>query len=67
LLSTNTPWAVTKQVLLETVGNYGGYDPNVVEVAICGLRRKLESHGPRVIQTVRGTGYAARATPASPG
>ena len=67
VLLRNTPWVVTKQVLLETVWNYGGYDPNVVEVAICGLRRKLESHGPRVIQTVRGLGYAARATPSSPG
>jgi hypothetical protein len=67
VLLRNTPWVVTKQVLLETVWNYGGYDPNVVEVAICGLRRKLESHGPRVIQTVRGLGYVARATPSSPG
>jgi hypothetical protein len=66
VLLRNTPWVVTKQLLLETVWNYGGYDPNVVEVAISGLRRKLESHGPRVIQTIRGLGYAARPQPPPP-
>jgi hypothetical protein len=60
VLIRNQPRVVTKQFLLDTVWDYGGYDPNVVEVAICSLRRKLESHGPRVIQTVRGLGYSAR-------
>jgi hypothetical protein len=60
VLIRNRPRVVTKQFLLETVWDYGGYDPNVVEVAICGLRRKLERHGPRVIQTIKGLGYAVR-------
>ncbi len=30
---------------------------NTLEVHIVELRRKLESHGPRLIQTVRGRGY----------
>lgn len=60
VLLRNQPRVVTKRALLESVWDYTGYDPNVVEVAISGLRRKLESHGPRVIQTIRGLGYAAR-------
>lgn len=60
VLIRNHPRVITKQLLLETVWDYGGYDPNVVEVAICGLRRKLERHGPRVIQTIKGLGYAVR-------
>jgi two-component system copper resistance phosphate regulon response regulator CusR len=30
---------------------------NTLEVHIMGLRRKLEAHGPRLIQTIRGRGY----------
>ncbi len=30
---------------------------NTLEVHVMELRRKLEAHGPRVIQTVRGRGY----------
>ena len=33
------------------------YDPNIVEVHVSGLRRKLESRGPRIVHTVRGLGY----------
>lgn len=36
---------------------YDNYDPNVVEVHVSALRKKLENHGPRVIDTVRGIGY----------
>ena len=50
-----------KARLLALVWDYEHYDPNVVEVHISALRRKLESHGPRVIQTVRGVGYVLRA------
>ena len=39
---------------------------NVVEVAVCGLRRKIDAPGaPSRIQTVRGTGYLLR-VPAGP-
>ena len=30
---------------------------NTLEVHVMELRRKLEAHGPRVIQTLRGRGY----------
>jgi DNA-binding response OmpR family regulator len=41
-------------------GDYYG-ESNVLEVAISGLRRALESNGePRLIHTVRGVGYALR-------
>jgi DNA-binding response OmpR family regulator len=36
--------------------NYDGLS-NTLEVHIMELRRKLEAHGPRVIQTLRGRGY----------
>jgi DNA-binding response OmpR family regulator len=49
-----------KARLLALVWDYEHYDPNVVEVHISALRRKLEAHGPRVIQTVRGVGYVLR-------
>ncbi len=35
---------------------YDGYS-NTLEVHVKELRRKLEAHGPRVIQTLRGRGY----------
>ncbi|MFT5285650.1 MAG: two-component system copper resistance phosphate regulon response regulator CusR [Planctomycetota bacterium] len=38
---------------------------NVVEVVIARLRRKLERHGSRMINTVTGTGYRLIATPSS--
>ena len=48
---------LSKHQLLTQVWGYGAYDPNVVEVHISALRRKLEAHGPRVLHTVRGLGY----------
>ncbi|MEJ7650016.1 MAG: response regulator transcription factor [Nakamurella sp.] len=48
---------VTKTQLLTAVWGYDGFDPNVVEVHISAVRRKLEQHGPRMLHTVRGTGY----------
>ncbi len=38
---------------------------NTLEVHVMELRRKLEAHGPRVIQTVRGRGYMYESPPAS--
>lgn len=41
---------------------------NTLDVYVMYLRRKLESHGgPRLIQTVRGTGYSLRSTIVSSG
>jgi DNA-binding response OmpR family regulator len=48
---------LSKSQLLTQVWGYDAYDPNVVEVHISALRRKLEAHGPRVIHTVHGLGY----------
>jgi len=52
--------AVSKEELLTQVWGYGSYDPNLVEVRISSLRRKLEACGPRIIQTTRGHGYTIR-------
>jgi two-component system, OmpR family, response regulator len=48
---------LSKPQLLSQVWGYDAYDPNVVEVHVSALRRKLEAHGPRVIRTVHGLGY----------
>jgi two-component system, OmpR family, response regulator len=48
---------LSKAQLLTQVWGYEAYDPNVVEVHISALRRKLEAHGPRIVDTVRGIGY----------
>ncbi len=52
---------LSRTQLLSMVWGFEDYDENVVEVYVSSLRRKLEEHGPRLIQTVRGVGYAARA------
>jgi DNA-binding response OmpR family regulator len=49
--------ALSKDQLLTQVWGYDAYDPNLVEVHISALRRKLEANGPRLIHTVRGIGY----------
>ena len=48
---------LSKHQLLTQVWGYDEYDPNLVEVHISALRRKLEAHGPRILHTVRGLGY----------
>jgi len=51
---------VSKAELLTQVWGYGSYDPNLVEVRISSLRRKLETDGPRLVRTVHGHGYTVR-------
>ena len=51
---------VSKAELLTQVWGYGSYDPNLVEVRIGSLRRKLEAAGPRILHTVHGHGYTLR-------
>ncbi len=51
---------VPKAQLLYDVWGYRDQDDNVVEVHVSSLRRKLEAHGPRIINTVRGYGYVLR-------
>lgn len=48
---------VSASQILNAVWGYDAYDPNLVQVHVSGLRRKLEAHGPRILQTVRGIGY----------
>jgi two-component system OmpR family response regulator len=53
---------VTRVQLLEKVWDMS-FDPetNVIDAHVSNLRKKLEHHGdPRVLQTVRGAGYALR-------
>jgi len=52
---------LSKHQLLTQVWGYDAYDPNLVEVHVSALRRKLELQGPRILETVRGLGY--RLTP----
>lgn len=47
--------------ILNAVWGYDAYDPNLVQVHVSGLRRKLEAHGPRILHTVRGIGYRLQA------
>jgi two-component system response regulator MprA len=53
---------LTREQLLERVWGYeADADTNVVEVHVGHLRQKLEAGGgPRLIQTIRGIGYALR-------
>ncbi len=51
---------LSKEVLLDRVWGYD-FDENVVEVYVKQLRQKLEAEGePRLIHTIRGTGYVLR-------
>jgi two-component system OmpR family response regulator len=54
---------VSKTQILTAVWGYEDYDQNLVEVHVSALRRKLESHGPRLVHTVRGLGYVLRVAP----
>jgi two-component system, OmpR family, response regulator len=51
---------VSKNQILTQVWGYDAYDPNLVEVHLSALRRKLEAHGPRIVHTSRGLGYTLR-------
>jgi two-component system OmpR family response regulator len=53
--------ALTRTQLLEHVWDYDfGGDARVLETYVSYLRKKLDAHGPSVIHTVRGVGYALR-------
>jgi two-component system OmpR family response regulator len=51
---------LSKQRLLSVVWGFDEFDPNLVEVYVSSLRRKLEAHGPRLLHTERGAGYVMR-------
>lgn len=50
----------SKGQLLSQVWGFDSYDPNLIEVHVSALRRKLDARGPRLIHTVRGRGYILR-------
>lgn len=52
---------LSKPQLLTRVWGFEAYEPNLVEVHMSALRRKLEVFGPRLVHTVRGAGYVLRA------
>ncbi|WP_369829967.1 response regulator transcription factor [Mycobacterium sp. 1465703.0] len=51
----------TRQILIALWG-HDAYDANLVHAHIKGLRRKLETHGPRILHTVRSIGYRLQPT-----
>jgi two-component system, OmpR family, response regulator len=52
---------LTRAQILDHVWEYDfGGDARVLETYVSYLRKKLERHGPRLIHTVRGVGYALR-------
>ena len=59
-LGRNAGRVLSKGQLLADVWGFADYDRNVVEVAMSGLRRKLETNGKRLVHTVRGVGYVLR-------
>ncbi len=59
-LAANRGRTLSKTQILTQVWGYEDYDPNLVEVYVSALRRKTEAHGPRLLHTVRGMGYALR-------
>jgi two-component system response regulator MprA len=62
LLLSHPRQVLTKDQIMERVWGYDfGGNANIVEVYVRSLRTKLEAGGePRLIQTVRGAGYALR-------
>ena len=61
-LMLNPRRVLTRAQLLEHVWDYDfGGDARVLETYISYLRKKLDVHGPSLIHTVRGVGYALRA------
>jgi DNA-binding response OmpR family regulator len=62
-LMRNERLVVSRQKLLDDVWGYHPYaETNTVDVFISNLRRKLEADGePRMLHTVRGSGYVLRA------
>ena len=61
-LMLNPRRVLTRAQILDHVWSYDfGGDARVLETYISYLRKKLDQHGPALIQTVRGVGYALRA------
>lgn len=65
VLMKNAGQVVERQVLTEAVWGYEGYSPNLLEIHIGNLRRKIEEHPrhPRRLITVRAFGYKLTTNP----
>ncbi len=61
-LALNRGIVISRQRLLDQVWGYDpGSETNTIEVFISNIRRKLEANGePRLLHTVRGSGYVIR-------
>ncbi len=60
-LLLNPRRVLTRSQILDHVWSYDfGGDARVLETYISYLRKKLDQHGPSLIQTVRGVGYSLR-------
>jgi two-component system, OmpR family, response regulator len=60
-LMLNPRRVLTRAQLLEHVWDYDfGGDARILETYVSYLRRKLDAHGPPLLHTVRGVGYALR-------
>jgi two-component system, OmpR family, response regulator len=63
-LMKNPRRVLTRAQILDHVWEYDfAGDARVLETYVSYLRKKLEAHGPRLVQTVRGVGYALRLPP----
>jgi two-component system OmpR family response regulator len=61
-LMLNPRRVLTREQILNHVWDYDfGGDARVLETYVSYLRKKLDAHGPSLIHTVRGVGYALRA------
>jgi two-component system OmpR family response regulator len=61
-LMLNPRRVLTRAQILDQVWDYDfGGDARVLETYISYLRKKLDKHGPPLIHTARGVGYALRA------
>jgi two-component system, OmpR family, response regulator len=61
-LMTNPRRVLTRAQILNHVWDYDfAGDARVLETYVSYLRKKLDAHGPPLIHTVRGVGYALRA------
>ncbi|WP_270352628.1 response regulator transcription factor [Microbacterium testaceum] len=63
LLADSRGRTLSKAQILTQVWGYEDYDPNLVEVHLSALRRKMEQNGPRLIHTVRGLEYRLSVAP----
>jgi two-component system, OmpR family, response regulator len=60
VLARSPDQVFSKGQLLSRIWGFDSYDPNLVEVHVSALRRKLDAYGPRLVHTVRSRGYVFR-------